>query len=100
MTEIQIPFNAWSREKLKTHKTCTSRTKKYGTTGDVFCVDGIKYQLLDIQYLDTEYIIRFLFYDEGASSPDELRTVLLKIFRGHLPKNLYVHYFEKKEAKK
>ncbi len=94
---IQIPFNAWSKRKLNTgHKISTGRTKVYGEVGDIFPVDNKDYKIISIlRDFPTELIVNYLWYPEGADSPDELRGVLSRIFRGHpLPKTLNLHFFE------
>ena len=43
--EIKIPFNDWSKQKLAEEKKCaTSRRTKYGEKGDIFTINGKKYQ--------------------------------------------------------
>lgn len=94
MMEIKIPFNTWSRKKLREHKICTSRSKVYGEAGDWFQVNHVKYRIDAIIKLPIEIIIRHLFFPEGAENPEELRRVLKGIFRGNkLPEYLYTHFF-------
>jgi len=95
--EVKIPFNAWSRARLKlNHKRATSRTKIY--VGDYFIVDKIKYRMIGWMKFPTEYIINYLYHIEGAESPEELRKVLKGIFRGKQPPEyLYTHFFDEVE---
>ncbi len=93
--QIKIPFNWWSKVRLKDHKRATSRSKVYGCCGDWFIVDDVKYKILEWAKLPTEFIINNLYQIEGAISPEELRKIIKGIFRGNkLPKHLYTHFFE------
>lgn len=94
MGEVKIPFNAWSKKRLKLGKRATSRSKVY--VGNYFRVDGVLYEILGWVLFPTEYIINHLYRIEGADSPEELRKVLKGIFRGKQPpEKLYTHFFRK-----
>lgn len=95
MDMIKIPFNAWSKKKFREErKWSTSRTKIWGTSGDIFEVEGEKYAILSVVLMPTKVIIEHMYPMEGADSPDELRKVFNSIFRGKkLPENMYFHAF-------
>lgn len=98
MTEIDIPFNGWSRRRLNAgRKFCTSRTKKYGEVGDTFKMGGQLYEIIKIEPFRYDVIIESFYIKEGADSPGELRGVFKQIFRGKEPeadREFYVHFFE------
>ena len=51
MTEIKIPFNAWSKEKIRLEKKyATTRTKKYGDAGDYFKEQG--------KFCEIEFVVK------------------------------------------
>lgn len=98
MKEIQIPFNKWSAERLSSgQKVCTSRTKKYGEPMDFFVVDGKRYVLMRILELPLWFIVRYLWHQEGASSPEEFVKVWKSIHpRAKIRTDIlfYVHFFD------
>ena len=76
MTQIKIPFNAWSKSRFITHgKSATSRTKIYGKIGDTFEVDGKIYELTDIQAQKLYIVANVYFNREGCNSPEEFIDV-------------------------
>lgn len=97
--EIYIPFNAWSKDKLKHYdKRATSRTKKYGDTGDYFTVDGVRYVLLFVTKLPLWFITFHLYEIEGAESPYEFMRIWGEIHpqRGYRDFDMvYLHVFAK-----
>lgn len=97
--EVKIPFNAWSKARLREgRKTSTARTKVYGKTNDTFTVEGRHYIIKSFGLCATEVIIEKHWDKEGAKSPEELRQVLRGIFRGkEIPHFLYLHVFEEKK---
>ena len=80
MKFINIPFNAWSKDKLnKVIKCATSRTKQYGEKGNYFMVDGRTYQIEFIVELPLWFVKHFLYETEGCETPDEFEVVWCKI---------------------
>lgn len=68
-----IPFNDWSRERIKEgRKFCTSRHTKY--------VDDIRVEYIT-EKLPWDTIKRLFWQPEGANSPEELQEVIKKIYR-------------------
>lgn len=101
MVEIEIPFNEWSRDKLKYGKICTSRTKRYGREGDTFRVDWEDcyaiYRITHVVRLPLWLVRAYLYKDEGASSAIEFERVWEEIHphRGFKPDDIvYTHFFE------
>ena len=99
MTKTEIPFNAWSKDKLrKGIKHSTFRYKQYGQPGDTFEAEGKTYIIIGFKTKTGEDLIRDDFKDEGAQSPEELEQVLNGICRGKFnPKKIgIVHLFGEK----
>jgi len=104
MTEINIPFNEWSKEKLRSQtKKATSRNSKYGKVGDTFKVilfeNGlfIEYELELILRLPLWFVAEDLYRSEGASSKEEFISVWQSIHprKGYLPFDLvWYHHFK------
>lgn len=93
---VNIPFNAWSRSRLKQCiKVCTSRNRKYGEPGDTFMVDGKHYEIKLVLNLQLWFVRDFLYSLEGAESPDEFENVWKGIYYGRFDANKYVwtHFF-------
>ena len=99
MTKITIPFNNWSRERLRNNtKTATSRNKRYGIVGDTFVVDGVTYKLTSIARLRLGYIAEQKYAQEGAKSPEEFINVWNEIHprKKYNPvQKVYYHEFER-----
>jgi len=103
MSQIDIPFNEWSIEKLTAGiKRATTRTKKYGEPGDIFPVklnNGLTatYQLDFVVQLPLWFIARYLHKTEGADIQKEFEDVWhgihsRKKWTGH--ELLWYHYFK------
>jgi len=83
----EIPFNEWSREKIRLgNKSCTSRHKRYAK-------DSLVYYITP--KLPWWFIRCYLWEDEGAESPDELQQVIEGIYKRKVPDDelFYVHFF-------
>ena len=101
MTEIKIPFNEWSKERLKIKtKLATTRNKRYGKIGDTFIVHmeqvDYKFELLAVFQLSLYDVASKLYYIEGAETPLAFRKVWEDIHQraGWQPdKMVYVHLF-------
>lgn len=104
MTEIKIPFNDWSKEKLRSqNKKATSRNSKYGKVGDTFKVilfeNDIytKYELELILRLPLWFVAEELYRSEGAISKEEFISVWQSIHprKGYRPFDLvWYHHFK------
>lgn len=80
-----MKFNKWSKDRIACGiKTLTSRTKPYLDDPDVKYVT---------QPLPLWFIKKYLYRDEGASSPEELQRVINQIFRKEVSEDrlFYVH---------
>lgn len=100
---IEIPFNAWSKDKLrKGIKHSTFRYKKYGKEDDTFQAEGKTYFIMRFIEATGEEVINEHYLMEGAKSPDELRKVLEGICRGNFnpKKKGYIHLFGEPLGKK
>jgi hypothetical protein len=99
--QIDIPFNKWSRERLKAkRKSSTARSKVYGEINDWFIVDDIEYVITMIfENKATTDIISRWFTMEGADSPEEIEKIIKGIFRGRLPETLNLHIFKERNPK-
>jgi len=101
MSEINIPFNKWSKERLKAKvKLATTRTKRYGKEGDTFVVHlgqvDYKFELLAVFQLSLYDVASKLYYIEGAESPLAFRKVWEQIHPRSAwepDKKVYVHLF-------
>jgi hypothetical protein len=92
MSSDKLPFNSWSREKIKMGmKICTSRKKIY-TDSRVYYVTP---------KLPFWFIKKYLYKPEGATSPEELQRVIDGIFRRPVAhhEEFYVHFGDFKEEK-
>jgi hypothetical protein len=80
-----MKFNAWSMKRIREgKKTLTSRSKRYENDSHVRAIVGP---------LPIWFICSYLFKDEGAESPAELKSVIDQIWRRHVSYDLelYVH---------
>jgi len=75
MKEINIPFNKWSKERLRYTKRATTRTKKYGEIGDYFYADGTKFILNLVIKVPLWFVLQELWGSEGAVNEFELHEV-------------------------
>ena len=102
MTKIHVPFNSWSKDKLKKGlKHATSRNKKYGNPGDTFQVEDKTYKLEMVVKLPLEFIAKELYNSEGCRDQYEFMKVWKDIHprAGWTPdKMVWYHYF--REVKK
>lgn len=98
MAKIHIPFNKWSRDRLKTgRKTATTRTKRYGNVGDTFEVDGKTYVITDVRRTKLGTVAYGHFSEEGCSRPSEFIEVWRKIhpIKGFDPhEDVWIHFFK------
>ena len=90
-----IPFNSWSSERIERGvKGCTSRHKKYSKDSRVFYITP---------KLEWWFIKKYLWREEGASSPEELQEVIEAIYNRKVldDERFYVHFGNyKKEVDK
>jgi hypothetical protein len=78
--KIKMPFNKWSKDRLESgDKFATSRTKKYGKTGDYFLIGSHRYEIQFVVKLPLWFIRAWLYKTEGAETMDEFVEVWKKI---------------------
>jgi hypothetical protein len=98
---IEIPFNGWSRERLKKgSKRATSRSKRYGAVGQVFDVEDRRYQIDLVIRVPLWFVAENLYLSEGAESYDEFIAVWTDIHprRGYRPDDMvWYHHFREVE---
>ena len=97
MKQIEIPFNVWSKERLKVgRKTETSRNKKYGSVGDYFTVGGKRYFIREIRRITLGEIAQYYFAEEGANDSAEFIKVWEEIHprKGFVAEQrVWMHFF-------
>ena len=98
---ISIPFNDWSKERIKAGQKCaTSRYKRYGKPGDTFMVDGETYELTHVVKRRLGIVAYYYFEEEGAKNPQEFIQIWEEIHpkRGFIPDDIvWYHAFRKVE---
>lgn len=85
MTET-IPFNAWSKERIDAGKKfCTSRHKKYPDDPRVYFITP---------KMPWGVIRTYLYEAEGATSPEELQSVIEDIYHREVKDDelFFVHF--------
>ena len=101
MSEVLIPFMPeWKEKMLNGIKTCTSRTKKYGSIGDYFKQFGAIFEITNIIKLPLSYIADILYIKEGCDSPEEFKKIWIKLHprKGWVPnQEVFAHLFRKEE---
>ena len=76
MTQINIPFNKWSEDRLREgRKYCTSRNKRYGVVGDTFRATGKDWRLVSVQKMTLGMVATHLYEMEGADTPIDFIAV-------------------------
>lgn len=80
MTEVKIPFNLWSQEKLLWElKKATSRYKKYAEVGDTFIMQTKEYYINLVVKLPLWFIRNYLYESEGCKTPEEFENIWIEI---------------------
>ncbi len=97
--QVTIPFQPyWFHKILTGLKTCTSRTKRYGRSGDRFSQFGANFTILSVEKHRLYYIANNLYKEEGCDSPEEFKGVWLELHprKGWVPTQVvWVHFFRK-----
>lgn len=98
--EINIPFNAWSLERIRLGKKfATTRRHKYGFKNDCFKIFGKTYKIEIVVKLPLWFISKYLYNTEGAETPLEFWKVWCDIHpKGQIENMMnwecYYHFFE------
>lgn len=99
MSEIKIPFNDWSKARLrKGTKIATSRNKRYGNIDDNFTVDDMQFVIVDVFKTPLYDVAYRLYKQEGATSPEEFIEVWNEIHpikKYQSEQRVYFHQFRK-----
>lgn len=96
---ITLPFQArWRPAVLSGEKTTTVRTKRVGSVGDTFEVEGVELTLVAVEMLPLARARDAVWRDEGMASPEEFERVWAENhpqrgFRGE--DAVWVHRFER-----
>ncbi len=94
MNKNIIPFNSWSKEKIKNGvKICTSRHRRYPKDKRVWWISP---------KLPWWFIKDYLYLEEGAESKLELQEVIEDIYKRKVLDDelFYVHFGKFQEGKK
>lgn len=97
MSEVDIPWNEWSAERLRSgDKTATTRTSVYGQPGDTFTEAGKTFKLTHVVAVPLEVVSANFYEEEGANTPDEFIEVWEDIHyrKGFVPEwVVHLHLF-------
>lgn len=91
MMNEYLPFNRWSRERIKQgRKFCTSRKRKWLKAPRVTYITP---------KLPWWFIRTYLWRPEGADSPEELQKIVDEIFKRKIEasEEFYVHFGQFRE---
>lgn len=99
MTDIEIPFNAWSVDRIKAgRKWATTRRTRKGKPGDRFLVEGELYELVEVHPVTLADVARLHYMREGCESPEEF----IEVWKGIHPRagwrpdqRVFIHLFQK-----
>jgi hypothetical protein len=106
MTEIQIPFNDWSKARLNANrKKATTRNKRYGNIGDTFTVELFggklkKYELTHVERVTLGFVRDHFYWQEGCHVEDMFVDIWNEIHpRKKFDDNhkVWLHYFREIE---
>lgn len=96
-TMVDIPMNDWSVERLQAQrKRATTRTEKYGESGDRFQAAGRIYELTHVVKVPLGVVAEHFYDAEGAESPEAFTEVWEDIHyrRGYEPGwQVWLHLF-------
>jgi len=95
---VTIPFkDRFAGPMLNGKKTMTTRTRKYGKSGDVFHAFGGEFKIIGITRVRLWFVAEKFFEQEGVSSQQGFKRVWAEILprRGFDPdQKVYLHRFE------
>jgi len=98
---INIPFMAmWKEKMIDGVKTCTSRTKRYGSVGDKFEAFGHTFELTKVERVHLENVCAVLYAREGCRNPQEFYDVWVRLHprKGFVPGQVvWMHHFMRVE---
>ncbi len=77
-------------------KTATSRTRKYGKSGDTFHIFGYEFEIYNVHKVKLSDVAASYWRQEGVDSPGDFMEVWLKLHRVWNPNlEVYLHHFRK-----
>ena len=95
---IIIPFLPEFKTKmLNGEKTATSRTKKYGNGGDLFCAFGHTFQLTKVDKVYLQDVASTFYTQEGFKSQQDFCNCWIKLHprKGfQFDQEVYLHQFK------
>lgn len=96
--QTKIPFlPQFKNPMLSGQKTITSRTRRYGQTGDTFLAWGETFELLEVTRVLLSSVRNRFYLQEGFPSPEAFEVVwkALHPIRGYDPEQaVYAHSFQ------
>lgn len=96
---IALPFQPrWRAPVIAGTKTTTVRTKRHGSPGDEFDVEGIGFELVAVESMSLADARERVWREEGMSSPQEFERVWTENHptRGFRPSDtVWVHRFRR-----
>jgi hypothetical protein len=101
-TEVKIPFKSDMKKLvLAGKKTCTSRTRKYGKSGDTFTVNKVTFVITKVRRMPISEVFNKYYKHEGFSTPDECKNYFIKLGLACDDDNeiLWVHFFKRIDKK-
>jgi len=97
--EISIPFREDFKDKMLDGTKCkTTRSKKYGESGDIFKIFGATFQLVDVEKKPLGRIFLWDYEDEGFETMAEFIQVWKEIHPKaeiDIEKKFYLHSFKR-----
>ncbi len=96
--KIKIPFHDNFLISLSSgNKTMTTRSKRYGTLGDIFSIrKNINFMIMGVFRVELKTIKRKWYRQEGFRTPKEFKDFWLTIHRKWQPdKKFYLHTFKR-----
>ena len=95
---ITIPFMAdFEKLMLTGQKTATTRTKKYGNGGDLFCAFGRSFKLTKVDKVYLQDVVFTSYKEEGFDSQPEFIECWKKLHprKGYVPEQeVWFHRFK------
>ena len=99
MAEIEIPFSEeFKKQLINDEKTMTSRTKRYGESGDTFSIFGETFVLQHVFKETLEQVAEKYYKEEGFASSKDFIEIWIRLhpMKGFIPdKKVFVHEFNR-----
>lgn len=99
MTEVKIPFLQEFKERmLSGQKTATTRSKKYGDSGDTFKIFGAEFRIIKTLKMPLSAIAYAFYKQEGFETRQGFVNIWNRLHprRGYQPDDKkFIHFFVK-----